>query len=372
MKLKTLIYIIAVVLGSSLVLYTPFLTETLQYLGFSKNEGINIIYQNYDGLYYIIPAITGYLPKAIEAIRLEFPLPLEYYAAHLPLYPFFIFILYLVIQNYLISMIGVNLIFSVFLALFFFYFVKKFEITKSPLLLTIVLLFLPRFLIVRSVGAPESLFLLLLLISIYFFESKKYFIAGIAGAFAVMTKIPGILLFAAFCLVFFENMIRGQKFQKKWLWILIIPLGLFSVFGLYYFQYNDFFAFFHTGGVVPILYPFSVFNSAGRWVQTVWLEEIILYFFLYLIAVITLKGNKYRSLFYFPSLFLLAGIFVQHRDLSRYLLPLWPFACIAYEKFFTSKKFTFAFYLLLPAIYLYAWNFMLGNVIPISDWRPFI
>ena len=122
----------------------------------------------------------------------------------------------------------------------------------------------------------------------------------------------------------------------------------------------------------PMLYPFSVFNAAGRWVQTVWLEEILLYFFLYLTAIITLKDSKYRSLFYFPLLFFVAGIFVQHRDLSRYLLPIWPFAVIAFEQTFTSRKFRYAFYLLLPAIYLYAWNFLLGNIIPVSDWRPFL
>ncbi|KKQ38145.1 MAG: hypothetical protein US54_C0017G0011 [Candidatus Roizmanbacteria bacterium GW2011_GWA2_37_7] len=372
MKLRTLFSIIAVVLGSVLLLYLPFVTNTLAYFGFSKTGGMNIIYQNYDGLYYVIPAMTGYVPKAIEALRFEFSLPLEYYAAHLPLYPFFIALLAPFVGSYLVSMIGVNLIFSILLALFFYFFIKNLNLTKHPLFLTVILLFLPRFFVIRSVGAPEPLFLLLVLGSLFFFEKKRYLLAGILGACSVMTKIPGILLFGAYGLVFLERLIKGKSFNLRWLWIGLIPVGLLAVFGLYQMQYNDFFAFFHTGGVVPILYPFSVFNDAGRWVQTVWLEEIVLYFFIYLFAIFMLKDSKYRSLFYFPLLFFIASTFVQHRDLSRYLLPMWPFACIAFEQTLTSQKFRFVFYLLLPAIYLYAWNFLLGNIIPVSDWRPFL
>jgi len=372
MKLRTVIYIIAVVLGSVFMLYLPFLTKTLPYFGFSKGGGMDIIYQNYDGLYYVVPAMSGYVPKVIESLRLEFVLPLEYYAAHLPLYPFFIALLAPIVGSFLVSMVGVNLIFSVALALLFYSFVKHFHLSKEPFFLTVVLLFLPRFFIIRSVGAPEPLFIFLVLGSLFFFEKKQYLFAGILGALSVMTKTPGILLFGAYGLVFIERMIKGKSFNIKWAWIGLIPVGLLAVFGLYQLQYNDFFAYFHTGGVVPMLYPFSVFNAAGRWVQTVWLEEILLYFFLYLTAIITLKDSKYRSLFYFPLLFFIAGIFVQHRDLSRYLLPIWPFAVIAFEQTFTSRKFRYAFYLLLPAIYLYAWNFLLGNIIPVSDWRPFL
>ena len=69
MKLRTLFSIIAVVLGSVLLLYLPFVTNTLAYFGFSKMGGMNIIYQNYDGLYYVIPAMTGYVPKAIAIFK---------------------------------------------------------------------------------------------------------------------------------------------------------------------------------------------------------------------------------------------------------------------------------------------------------------
>lgn len=364
------VIIIAVVVLSTLVLYSPFLAKVFK--DSNNNQiGFERIYQNYDGLYYVVSAMTFYNPKAIESLKLEFDLPNEYYAAHLPLYPFFIF-LFSLMFGYLKSMILVNTLFTIALSFAFYYLLSFFKLSKKPLILVIVFLFLPRFLVIRSVGAPETLFLTLIILSIIFFEKKNYFLAAFLGALSVATKTPGILLFGAYGLVFLEKIIREKTFKFSFLWIGLIPVGLLAVFSFYQTQYNDFFAYFHTGGVVPMPYPFSVFSSAAKWVGTIWLEDVVLYFFIYGLAVINLKDTKYRSLFYFPLTFLLFTIFVQHRDLSRYLLPIWPFAAISFEKLFTSKKFLIIFIILLPAIYFYAWNFIISNIIPISDWSPFI
>lgn len=372
--IKVSLIIISIVLLSNILIYLPFLNNFLSGLIFDKVTGFNYIYQNFDGLYYTVPAMAGgYSVKAIEALRLEFDLPYEYYAAHLPLYPFFIW-LFSFPLGILKSMVFTTVFFSVLLALFFYYFVKKLDFVKNPLILTLVFLFLPRFLIVRSVGAPETLFILLILLSIYFFEKNKFLASGIFGALAVTTKLPGILLFVSYGLVFLEKMIKEKKFVFNFSWLLLglIPLGLFVVFALYAVQYNNFFAFFNTGGVVPILYPFSVFQSEARWVDTVWLEDIVLYFFIYAMAIVALYKVKNRSLFYFPLVFFIAAIFVQHRDLSRYMLPIWPFVAIAFSPFLTSKKFLIVLIFLMPAIYLYAWNFLSSNIIPVADWRPFL
>jgi hypothetical protein len=154
--------------------------------------------------------------------------------------------------------------------------------------------------------------------------------------------------------------------------IFLIPLGLLTVFELYALQYGDFFAYFNTGGFVPMPYPFSVFNFRAKWVGTAWIEEMVFYFFLYGLTVYNLKNSKYRSFFYFSLIFYVAILFVQHKDIPRYSLPLWPMALISFEKFFTSKKFLIAFLFLLPAIYLFAWNFIVYNIIPISNWQPYL
>jgi Gpi18-like mannosyltransferase len=269
-------------------------------------------------------------------------------------------------------MIGVNLLSTIALVLFFYFLLKKFKLTKSPLILASLLLFLPRFLVVRSAGSPESLFMLLILLSLYFFEKEKYLLAGLLGGLATMTKSPGILLLGGYGLVFLEKWLKERKIRWEWLGILLIPLGLLAVFGIYAIQYKDFFAYFHSGDNIHLVFPYSVFNFQKNWVGTAWLEDIVFYYFIYGLAIIYLKKSKYRSFFYFGLVFFIATVFVQHRDISRYSLPLWPLALIALEKFFTSKKFLIIFIILLPAIFLFAWNFLLFNTMPISDWAAFL
>lgn len=369
---NTLFIITFTVLFSSLLLYLPFLLKSETWLGLKiPNSDMHWIYRNFDGPLYIVPAKTWYDPKKIAGLKLETNLSPKYFAAHLPGYPAVI-ALFAPLLGYLRSMIFVVLASTVGLALFFYYFLREFKLSENPLLLTVVMLFLPRLLVVRSVGAPESLFMLLVLGSLFFFEKKKYVLSGIAGALAVATKSPGILLIFGYGLVALESFIKTRKVDWKMLWLLLIPVGLIGVFYLYFIQYGDFYAYFHTGGYVPMPYPFAVFNSSAQWVGDVWLEEIILYFFLYLLAILNFKDSKYRSFFYFGLVFFTATVFVQHKDISRYSLPLWPLALISFERFFTSKRFLLALVILLPGIYLFAWNFLLTNVLPVSNWAPYL
>ncbi len=367
-----------VVLASTLIVWFPFLTRAHSWYGLKmENPSMEYIYRNYDGPLYIIAAKTLYNPGAIEKIGLEISLPAKYFAAHLPLYPLLIrgvreLIGLTSTLGYLKSMIFVNLVSTIFLSIFFYFFLKKFKLTAKPLILAIIFLFLPKFLVVRSIGAPESLFILFILISIYFFEKERYFLAGLIGALAAMTKSPGILLFAGYFLVFVEKWLKTKKISWQWFGVVLIPLGLLGVFGLYYLQYGDFLAYFHSGDNLHLAYPFSVFNYTKTWIGTVWLEEIIFYFFLYGLTVYSLKSSKHRSFFYFSLVFYMAILFVQHRDIPRYSLPLWPMAAVAFEKFFTSKKFLIIFIILLPAIYLFGWNFIIFNIMPVSNWKPFL
>lgn len=367
-----------------------------------KTVGFLTIYKHYDGPLYIIPAKTLYNPKLIDNLHVETGASNKYFAAHLPLYPVLIRLMSLIspIDNlrYLKSMVLVNLIATIGLVLFFYYMLRKFNLTKNPLALATILLFLPRFLVVRTVGAPESLFILLILLSLFFFEKTQFWLAGLFGGLATMTKTPGILLFGAYGLVFAEMLIshsglpacrQGRsrirfwshfvpqndikaKFNWHWLGILLIPTGLLVVFGIYAIQYKDFFAYFHSGDNLHLVFPYSVFNFKKIWVGTAWLEDVLFYYFLYGLSVVYLKDSKYRSLFYFGLTYFIATIFVQHRDINRYSLPLWPLALIAFEKFFTSKKFLLISIILLPAIFLFAWNLLLYNVMPINDWSAFL
>lgn len=357
---------------TTFIAWLPFLTRSNSWLGLTiENSKFDYIYRHFDGPLYIISAKTLYDPKLIENIGLEQNFSTKYFAAHLPLYPLIIRCI-APFMGFLKSMIFTNLIFSILLALLFYYVVVSFRLSKSPFVLTVVFLMLPRFLVVRSVGAPESLFLLLILASLYFFEKQQFILSMLMGALAAAAKTPGILLFPAYFLVLTERYITTKKFNWRSFFIFGIPLGLVAVFLLYLVQYKDFFAYFHSGDNMHLVFPFSVFNFRKAWIGTAWLEEILFYFFMYALTAIFLWKSKLRSFFYFVFIFFIATTFIQHRDISRYSLPLWPFACVALQEFFTSKKTLIALGFMIIPIYFYIWNFLTYNIMPISNWKPFM
>jgi len=270
--------LLAVVLISTLLVWAPFLTRSENWLGLQiKNSDFLYIYKHFDGPLYIIPAKTMYDPKEIAVLNRDSVLSQDpkYFSAHLPLYPALIRLASPFV-GYLKGMIGVTQLFSVFLAFLFYLFLKRFNITKHPLILTSVFLFLPRFLVVRSVGAPETLFMFLILLSLFFFEKGRYAAAGITGALAVMTKTPGILLFGAYGLVFLERFVKERKLKASWFFILLIPLGFLAVCALYGVRTGDYLAYFHSGDNIHLVSPFAVFDFQKSWVGTAWLRRFIL------------------------------------------------------------------------------------------------
>lgn len=371
-KFPSYFAIFFIVAISTFFIWFPFLFKIPNWLGISiSSSNFQYILKNYDGPLYIVAAKSLYNPSLINNLNLELSLSAKYFAAHLPLYPLLIRF-FTPLFGFLKSMIFVNIFFTVILSLFFYFLLKNLHLSQKPLLLTIIFLFLPRFLVIRSIGAPESLFIFLILLSLYFFEKEKYFLAGIAGGLASATKTPGILLFVGYFLTIMEKYLKERKINWRWFNIVFIPIGLMLVFLWYEKQYGNFLVYFNQESFVPLVFPYSVFNFQKQWVGTAWLEEIVLYFFLYLLTVISLKKIRYRSFFYFSLVFFIATTFVQHRDISRYSLPLWPLACLAFAEFFTSKKFLLAFIIILPAIYLFAWNYLTFNILPISNWQPFL
>ena len=58
-------------------------------------------------------------------------------------------------------------------------------------------------------------------------------------------------------------------------------------------------------------------------------------------------------------------------DIMRLAMPLASIFIMAFHKFFESKSFRIGLSLSLPAMYLYALNFIMTNQAGISDWGLF-
>lgn len=373
--------IFATVLSASL-LYFPFIFHLRSFWGLNYPEKFNFstILLNFDSLNYIIVAKTWYNPQKIAAL---FPntLPPNYFPAHFPLFPALI---WLIAQLPRIDFPHASLIATLItavIAVISFYYLAVLILKNKKRALVLALLFIifpARWLVVKNIPSPEPLFITFSFAAIYFFKKEQYIRSSLFTILAQTVKSPGVLLagslgLAAIAKITREKTNLKRAFQKFWP-LLITPLGLISVFLFYKITTGNFWAYFKTGNNIHLVWPpFQAFNFKSEWVKTIWLEDVYLIYLGGLILIGELfKKYKIDILFLFPAIFYLSTCFVAHRDISRYLLPIIPFLLIGGEKFFTSKRFLIPFLILLPALFLYAINFISFNVMPLADWTPYL
>jgi len=362
----------------ALTLLVLFLTTLLIWAPFFLNHQMERVFANYDGPNYLVISKCWYNKDCIRQ-KFSLPLPLEYYPAHFPGYPALIWIADQFLPGWW-AMLIVNLAATATMVFSAYLLFRQLKIRRS-LWLAGILLFLPaRMVVLRSVGAPESLFLTTLLLSIYFFRQQKYLYSGLFLTLAQATKTPAILLFVAYGIVIFLQQLAHRK-KRGWGWknlvpylpLLLGPTVIVPIFLLFHKQTGDFWAYFHSGDNFHLVFPpFQTFISSRSWLGDFWLEDIIYLYFLGGVAsVYLLKKYGQDIVAVFPTLFYLATLFVAHRDLARYSAPLYPFWILAFANFLLKKEFRFVFFLLLPAIYLYTINFINYNLAPIADWTPY-
>jgi hypothetical protein len=344
-------------------------------IGFPTTS-LETIFANYDGPNYMVISKCGYNKNCIGP-NFSLPQPLEYYPAHLPGYP----ILINFFANFTTTpkaMLFSTLIGSIFLSLILFEFLKLFLKEKQAFWLTFLFLFFPaRLFVLRQIGAPETWFLATIIASIFYFKKEKYLISALFAALAQTFKSPAIILFISYGVVAIYELIKTKDFKsffKKYVYFLLTPIVIFLIFNFYKLQTGDFWAYFHSGDNFHLQkLPFLVFISNKAWINTIWLEDII---YLYLFAIYgvfrLIKKYKFDIVVIFPLIFTIATLFVAHRDISRYIAPVYPFLFLAFAKFLNKKSIKIIFIILAPAILLYAINFTIGNVAPISNWGNFL
>jgi len=360
----------------TILIWLPFYLRLDSFWGIPLPQGgMATIVSNYDGPLYLVAAKTLY-NKALISAGFQFPLPTEYYTAHFPLFPF-LTRLFGTLINYPYAMLIVTLA-SSFLAIFFFEkLISQYVDKKSAIFLTFLFSIFPaRWLIVRSVGSADPLFVAGIIASIYYFKNKKFWLSGLWGMIATFTKSPGILLFGAYGIYYLLESLRNKRLHfnlKKSYPLLLIPSALTLVFLFYRFTQGDFFAYFHSGDNIHLGFPpFQIFNYASPWVGTYWLEEIIFIYAIGAIGIYKLFQKKEFELATFAGLFYLMILFVAHRDLLRYFLPVVPFLFVAFSDVLAKKEAKIALAVIIIPIYLYSLAFISNNVMPISNWAPFL
>lgn len=380
-SLKDILVIILATCFITLAIWIPhfFALKSFYFLDFSN--GFSNIYRNFDGLEYVIIAKSLYDPQIIASLPQS--LPDIYYAAHFPGYAVLI-LTFAPLLGFLKSMLFVSLIFTILSTIAFYFLVKNFRLSDNPLFLSLLFLILPaRWLVTHSVGSAEPVFIFFIILALYFFmEHEQSFrkssllLCAIFGGLAQFTRPPGALLFIALSLYILWKTFKtpGNIFTNllqsilKYLPLLLIPLSLVGVFAWYHFSYGDFFAYFKTGDNVHLVFPpFRVFNKSDFWVGDIWLEDLVYIYLIGFLSGITLIKQKLYPLAFFVLTYLTASIFITHRDISRYIIPITPFVLISFEKVLTSKEFKIVIAITALGIYLYAQNFIIENVAPFPN-----
>lgn len=371
---------------TTIILWLPFFLRLETVWGIDlRKEGMATIVANFDGPYYIVAAKSLYNPEIIEN-NFNFDLKPIYYSAHYPLFPLLIrgATTAFPFLGYPYAMMLVTIITGVAAIWMFYILLNEIGLKKHALWLSLVFTILPaRWLIVRSIGSPEPLFILTVLASVYFFKKEQWWMCGITGALAQMTKPPGILLFIAYAVALlllqwpklahtnFATWTRTLKWRAYP--ILLIPATLVGIYAFYGIAYHDYLAYFNSGDNIHLQFPpFQIFNPGQTWVGTFWLEEIIWLYLVGALGFLYLVKEKQILLSSFVGIFFISLLFVAHRDLARYSLPLVPFLFIAFSKLLTSSEFKIALVLLLIPIYLFSLAFITNNVTPIGDWGPLL
>lgn len=240
-KIKKIITLSLISVIPTILLWFPFFLRFEKIWGIPlTSNGMATIVSNYDGPLYLVVAKTFYNKELITS-NYQFPLPAEYYAAHFPFFPFLIKVLS-VLMNFPYAMLAVTLMSSVLAIYFFNKLAEEFTDSRNALFLTFLFSIFPaRWLIVRSVGSADPLFVAAIIGSIFYFKKKNYLAAGIWGAIAQLTKSAGILIFISYFLYFIFPIIKKgvysvtpqlfEKFNiKKTYPLFLIPLALWNFF----------------------------------------------------------------------------------------------------------------------------------------------
>jgi hypothetical protein len=328
-------------IAATLAVYIPFVGK------------MDVIYRYLDGpLYMYVAKMLYTMPAAAN----PFNLPEYYFACHLALYPLTIRALSFV--GYDRAMILSVIIASTLATVVFYQLLKEFKYSVNPFWASVVFIFFPsRWLLYHSVGASEPLFILFILGSIYCYKKDRYAIAFALAGLATVTKIFGILMFASYLVL-----ILYEKKYKLLPLLAIIPAFLAANFLVYQFTYGDFLAYFKWNGGFMKAVPFMNFFDPASKGNTNNAELFMGFYIIYIVGALRLW--KKPELASFSLVYLAFTAFVNHPDVSRYLLPAAPFALIvAFDDIISRKEFKIVFPLIVIFGYFYCWGIIPTNLL---------
>ncbi len=109
----------------------------------------------------------------------------------------------------------------------------------------------------------ESLFFMLTAAGLYYIRKRNWIAAGIAGCLCSFTRTNGIVLLFAAGIVIIGEIIKSRKFNKKYLFALLIPVGMLAYFAINKAVQGDWLIFMQHEAAAPW------YNSPGWYDETI-------------------------------------------------------------------------------------------------------
>lgn len=285
---------------------------------------------NFDGVYYLVIATSGYtidnsvffplLPLLIKGFIFPF-------GNIKPLDPIEFFIAFILVS-----------IFSL-IALVFLYKLVKIDYSKNVAVWSVIfLLIYPTSFFLATIYS-ESLFLMLLFISFYFARKKKWFLASLSGVLLTATRFVGIAILPALIYEFWKE--EKILFTKKIAFLFLIPVGLVSYMWYNYINWHSPLHFIDAQGtfangrsVHQIIFPLqTIFRYIKILIilpktQYEWwiaLLELSTFIFTSVLLFIAWKKKIRMSYLIFSVITYLIPILTgTFTGLPRYVLPIFP------------------------------------------------
>lgn len=192
--------------------------KTVNDLPLDAKNPVLSIWARWDAAHYLKIAETGYTAVGEDRFLIVF----------FPLYPAVVAVANLVFRDYLLSAFIVSGIASLALGLLFYQLVRLDYSTRTAGLAVFFLFIFPTSYFLH-VPYTESLFLTLTVGCFLAARRRLWLAVGILGALACLTRINGLVLVPAIAFEVWIEYRETRVFDKKWLWLLLIPAG----FGLY-------------------------------------------------------------------------------------------------------------------------------------------
>jgi len=176
------------------------------------------IWSRWDAVHYLQIAQNGYTSFGDD----------KFLIVYFPLYPTLIAIFQVFFRDFWLSAFIVSALATVALALVFRELVKL-DYSEKTAQLAILFLFIFPTSYFLHIPYTESLFLALTVGSFLAARKKMWFAAGALGAAACLTRINGLILILALAFEVWEDFRQTRRFEREWLFLLMIPAG----FGIY-------------------------------------------------------------------------------------------------------------------------------------------